>query len=462
MARRTTKKKDLTPEEKLAQALVPVAEWPYEVPENWCCISLAGATTRIKRGKAPKYTQESKTLVFAQKCNQKDGAISMEKAKFLSAEMLPKISEDEFLQDKDIVINSTGTGTLGRVGLFRVEYAHPYKKVLPDSHITVVRPSCFTISEYLFLFLKSKKDYLETKGVGTTNQKELRPDSIEELVFPLPPLPEQHRIVARTESLFAKLDEAKEKAQAVVDGFEERKAAILHKAFTGELTKKWREEKGISKDSWTTDSLGRFGTLERGRSKHRPRNDPSLFNGPYPFIQTGDVASSGRYVTSHKQSLSEKGLLQSRMFPKGTLCITIAANIGNTSILSYDCCFPDSVVGFTPNAGVLSEYIYYLFNTIQQELEANAPATAQKNINLKVLNGTVVTVPKTEEQQEIVRILDSLLEKQQQAKSSAEQVLDQIDTMKKAILARAFRGELGTNDPAEESAVELVKSVLEH
>ena len=197
--------------------------------------------------------------------------------------------------------------------------------------------------------------------------------------------------------------------------------------------------------------------LERGRSKHRPRNDPQLFGGKYPFIQTGDVARSGMYVVEHSQTLSEIGMEQSRMFPKDTLCITIAANIGDVAILTYDCCFPDSVVGFTPNNLTSSKFIYYMMSTIQSELEANAPATAQKNINLKILNDLMINLPSLGEQGEIIDRLENIFEKEQQAKEAAEAVLAQIDTMKKAILARAFRGELGTNDPAEEWAGELVK-----
>ena len=446
MARRTTKKKDLTPEEKLAQALVPVEEQPYEVPGNWCWVRLHHLLEPSKR-KTEDFSDLSIKYVGLEHMEKDCGIVSFG-------------FTNELKSTKNIF--TTGQLLYGKLRPYLNKHGIAQFDGVCSTDILVFSARKSTTAPFVNYFFDQQffLDYVISNSKGI-NLPRVSETVVLEAICPLPPLPEQLRIVARIESLFAKLDEAKEKAQAVVDGFEERKAAILHKAFTGELTRKWREERGIGKESWTTDSLGRFGTLERGRSKHRPRNDPSLFNGPYPFIQTGDVASSGRYVTSHKQTLSEKGVLQSRMFPKGTLCITIAANIGNTSILSYDCCFPDSVVGFTPNEGVLSEYIYYLFNTIQQELEANAPATAQKNINLKVLNGTVVTVPKTEEQQEIVHILDSILDKQEQAKSASEQVLDQIDTMKKAILARAFRGELGTNDPQEESAVELVRRALD-
>lgn len=280
------------------------------------------------------------------------------------------------------------------------------------------------------------------------------------LPFPLPPFAEQKRIVERIESLFAKLDEAKEKLQEVLDGFETRRAAILHKAFSGELTAKWREEHGVSLDSWEKKKLGDCGILERGKSKHRPRNDERLFGGEYPFIQTGDIASANMYVVEHKQTLSEFGLQQSKLFPAGTLCITIAANIGDVAILSYDCCFPDSVVGVTPYRNVDSKFIYYMMSVLKKEIEDNAPATAQKNINLKILNDVVINLPDIDEQNTIVEIIDRCFEKEQQTNKAVVVALQNIEEIKRAILARAFRGELGTNDENDECAVELLKMVL--
>ena len=198
----------------------------------------------------------------------------------------------------------------------------------------------------------------------------------------------------------------------------------------------------MADESWEEKTLDNCGIWERGRSKHRPRNAPELFGGKYPFIQTGDIANADIYINEHKQTLSEFGFQQSRLFPKGTLCITIAANIGKVAILTYDCCFPDSVVGFTPFENVDSKFMYFKINDIQKDLEAMAPATAQKNLNLKLLTSVLVRIPTLPEQQEIVRILDTVLEKESHAKEAAQTVLDQIALLKKSILARAFRGEL--------------------
>lgn len=146
------------------------------------------------------------------------------------------------------------------------------------------------------------------------------------------------------------------------------------------------------------EKLSNLGELNRGVSKHRPRNAPELLNGAYPLIQTGDVANSDTYITRYSSTYSELGLRQSRLWPKETLCITIAANIAKTGILKFNACFPDSVVGFISGDKVTSLYIHYWFSFFQKILENQAPMSAQKNINLKLLSELNVMVPSLEVQ----------------------------------------------------------------
>ena len=141
--------------------------------------------------------------------------------------------------------------------------------------------------------------------------------------------------------------------------------------------------------------LSELGSLDRGRSQHRPRNAPELLGGPYPLIQTGEVASAGLYITEYHNTYSEIGLKQSKMWKAGTLCITIAANIAQTAIMTFDACFPDSVVGFVPYNEVNALYMHYWFGFFQKILEEQAPQVAQKNINLKILSNLNVIVPET-------------------------------------------------------------------
>lgn len=465
MARGKKKEKELTPEEKLQQALVPVDEQPYEVPENWQYYRISGLVTHLKRGKAPKYVDKSDIPVFAQKCNQKDGTIAMEKAQFLNPETASRIKEEEFLKDEDVLINSTGTGTLGRVGYYRSDFSLPYQKVLPDSHMTVIRGIDVVSQNFLYYYLKSKQDYLEQQGVGTTNQKELRPEAIGNIVMPLPPLPEQQRIVDRIESLFAKLDEAKEKAQAVVEGFEDRKAAILHKAFTGELTERLRNKRGISLDSWESVTLNdvvrdfRYGTSEKSDYSFTGIpvfRIPNIGNGEIDFT---DIKYLSSKIVESAHQICENDILIIRSNGSRDL-------VGKCALvpkLEREYAYASFLIRIRPSERVRAEYLVQFLNsaTSRSQMFAKAKSSAGiNNINSKELGAIIMKLPELWEQDEISRQASKLLLLTQQAKETAEQVIDQIDSMKKSILARAFRGELGTNDPTDESAEKLLKRIL--
>ena len=457
---RGKKKETMTPEARLQAALVPESEQLYKVPKNWCWVRVS-SVCEFERGitfpaSAKEKEPTNANIPCLRTANIQD-ELEIDDLIYVDKAYM-KGNEAKLVQKDDIIMSSANSREL--VGKTSYVYNVPFPMTFGGFVLTIRAKT--TISKYLFYFLRLEffSGHFMGESTQTTNIANINTTKLGRYALSLPPLAEQQRIVDRIESLFAKLDEAKQKAQDALESFETRKAAILHKAFTGELTAQWRKEHGVGMENWERLKLGKIGTLERGRSQHRPRNDPRLFGGPYPFIQTGDVASANVYITEHHQTLSEFGMEQSRMFSAGTLCITIAANIGDVAILSYDCCFPDSVVGFIPNSRSISKFIYYMMSVLQKELEDNAPATAQKNINLKILNGVEMNVPPVIEQTEIVRILDDLLVKEQQVKEAAEGVLGQIDLIKKAILARAFRGELGTNDPSEESAVELLKQIL--
>lgn len=410
---------------------------PYELPEGWKWTSakdiadIYTGNSINEKVKAEKYTGQTTGLNFiGTKDVDFDGSINYENG--------VKITDFENFKTApaNTALLCIEGGSAGRKLGFTEEKVCFGNKLCAFVSKTIEPKLIYYYLQsnvFFYCFMKERHGLIGGVSVNTLKQ----------LPFPLPPtLAEQKRIVSRIESMFSKLDEAKDKAQSVVDGFELRRAAILHKAFTGALTAKWRKENGVSDESWEEKKLEDCGKWERGRSKHRPRNAPELFGGKYPFIQTGDIANADVFINEHKQTLSEFGFQQSRLFPKGTLCITIAANIGKVAILSYDCCFPDSVVGFTPFENIDSKFMYFKINDIQKYLEAMAPATAQKNLNLKLLTSVIIQIPTLAEQQEIVRILDSVLEKEADAKETAEYVLEQIDLLKKSILARAFRGEL--------------------
>ena len=452
------KKKEKTLEEKLQEALVPENQWPYMLPENWCWTRLNQVVNILNGDRGKNYPSKKdyvkEGIPFINAGAIADGVLEPEYFNYIGESKFESLRAGK-IQIDDILYCLRGS--LGKCAIIHLDM-----KGAISSSLCIMRRKYHINNKYIFYFLNSdiveKQQSLVENGSAQPN---LSAANVGNYIIPLPPLSEQKRIVHRIESLFAKLDEAKEKIQQVLDGAEMRKAAILHKAFTGELTKNWRKENGISEDSWESVKLKELGELNRGKSKHRPRNDPRLFNGPYPFIQTGDVSSSGMYIQKHSQTLSEFGMQQSRLFPKDTLCITIAANIGKVAILTYDCCFPDSVVGFTPNERTFSKYMYYSMLKIQKEIEALAPAVAQKNLSLKLLLDVNVQIPSVEEQHTIVKIIERLLKHEKNVISASMRSIESIETMKKSILAKAFRGELGTNNPTEDSALNLLKEVLQ-
>ncbi|MBD8046714.1 restriction endonuclease subunit S [Clostridium faecium] len=194
----------------------------------------------------------------------------------------------------------------------------------------------------------------------------------------------------------------------------------------------------LNTKNWDMKTLSEVGSLGRGVSKHRPRNAPELLGGDYPLIQTGDVANAVLYIKEYNSTYSELGLKQSKLWEKGTLCITIAANIAKTGILTFDACFPDSVVGFVAGDKTNNIFMYYWFSLFQKLLEDQAPESAQKNINLKILGGLKVIVPPIELQNQFadfVKQVDKL-------KFEMEKSLKELEDNFNSLMQRAFKGEL--------------------
>ena len=336
-----------------------------------------------------------------------------------------------------------------------------------NQHIFKVIPKEGVNKKYLYYYLLHVVDqlYAKTHGSGMVHIT-IKPFKATEI--PIPSLAKQQRIVDRIESLFARLDEAKQKAQDALDSFETRKAAILHKAFTGELTAQWRKEHGVGMESWETHELVECFEIVSGIQK-TPARSPK--DNPIPYLAVANVyrdkidLSDIRYfeVTAEeieKLKLQDKDILIVEGNGSGN-------EIGRCAMWHNElplCIHQNHIIRMrNKTADVLPEYVlYYLNSQVGRSVMQERAKTTAGLYNLSA--GKVKTIPlafaSLDEQIEIVRILDDLLVKEQQAKEAAEGVLEQIDLMKKAILARAFRGELGTNDPREESAAELVKTII--
>lgn len=312
-------------------------------------------------------------------------------------------------------------------------------------------------NRFLCYYLNS----INYKGLvsGTTRLK-LTQAQMKQINIPAVPLPEQERIVTRIEELFSELDKAVKTLQTTKQQLAVYRQAVLQDAFAGKFTQAFRSVSNpeireklqwSSKsetdslpnipNSWKYVALSQLGDLGRGKSKHRPRNDSKLFeDGKYPFLQTSEVKAANKYITEYKKMYGEFGLSQSKLWPKGTLCITIAANIAETAFLGIDACFPDSVVGFTPHDFVLPEYIKYFIESQKLRLWAFAPATAQKNINLNTLENLIVPFCAIEEQQELINQIESRLTTFEHIEQTVDTALAQADAMRQSILKQAFEG----------------------
>jgi type I restriction enzyme S subunit len=319
----------------------------------------------------------------------------------------------------------TGTIVFAKIGEairqnFRAVSTRP---MLFDNNVMGVIPQEERVdTTYLYFYLRTLDFY---HLAGKTTVPAIRKSTIEKLKIPLPPLEEQRRIAA----ILDKADGVRRKRKEAIRLTEELLKSTFLEMFGDPVT----NPKG-----WEVSPFGSLGKLDRGKSKHRPRNDPSLLGGKYPLIQTGDVANSKGVIKKYTQTYSDKGLAQSRMWPAGTLCITIAANIAQTGILTFDSCFPDSIVGFKPNNRVTTEYIQAWLGFLQPLLEDLAPQSAQKNINLQMLRELDVPVPPIDLQSKFSEFVERIGNNSRNYEKS-EAVMDNLFN---SLLQRAFRGEL--------------------
>ena len=235
------------------------------------------------------------------------------------------------------------------------------------------------LNKYLYYALKSRVKDPISSGKGSTFKAINRKD-LEDILIPVPSVKEQKQITSTLDLAQKLILLRKMQINALNSLVKSRFVGMFGDPVTNPM-------------GWKTLLLEKLGELNRGVSKHRPRNAPELLGGKYPLIQTGEIAAADIYVKEYSATYSEIGFRQSKIWPKGTLCITIAANIAKTAILDFDACFPDSVVGFISGEYTNQLFIHFWFSFFQKMLEEQAPESAQKNINLQILCGLDVIVP---------------------------------------------------------------------
>jgi type I restriction enzyme S subunit len=318
-----------------------------------------------------------------------------------------------------------------RVGLGKVCLLGQDTAINQDLRGIIPLDRAILSTRFLFWWLKSNAQTIVSKGTGATVQGVKLP-FIKSLRVPLPTLPEQQRIVGILDKTFEGITTAKANAEKTLQNaralFESQLQSVFMKRGEG-----WKQK--------TLEEIAT--TFGRGKSKHRPRNEKKLYGGKYPFIQTGDIRNADHYINEYSQTYSESGLAQSKLWPKGTICITIAANIAETGILDFDACFPDSVVGLVTNPKEADiGYVEYLLRSFKARLQAMGKGSAQANINMGTFENERFPFPSVAKQRLIVAKIDALREETQRLESIYQRKLNALEELKKSLLHQAFSGNL--------------------
>lgn len=284
---------------------------------------------------------------------------------------------------------------------------------------------------FLRAFLVSRYDLFNRAKTGAAIPH-LDKEAMYEMECPLPPLPEQRRIARLLGEAFADIARARSNVESNRQKSRILSESHLHSVFT-QRGKGWKQK--------TLEEIAI--TFGRGKSKHRPRNAPHLYGGNYPFVQTGDIRNADHTITEYSQTYSEAGLAQSKLWPKGTICITIAANIAETAILGFDACFPDSVIGVVVNPKEAeSSFIEYLLQSFKTRIQSMGKGSAQHNINMGTFEQQRFPLPPVAEQRQIVATLDKLRAETQRLAMLYELKLRALETLRKSLLHSAFSGKL--------------------
>lgn len=427
-------KKKLSLEELLEQSIIKEEEKSYKIPNNWIWTKLDNIVSICTGKKDANYGCE-------------DGIYP-----FFTCASEPIKCEGYSFDGESILL--PGNGANVGVALYYNGKFEAYQRTY-----VIQSNNSINLKYVYYHFVGFWKDYNADKQYGSaTNYIKL--GNFQEYPIPIAPLVEQQRIVERIESLFEKLDAAKELAQDALESFEKRKAAILHKAFTGELTTKWREENKVNLDTWEEKKLKEICTISSGGTPSRKK--PEYYTGNIPWIKTGEIRWN--YIFDAEEKITQEAIDNSsaKLVEKGAVLVAMygqGLTRGRAAILDTVAATNQAVCVLKVNENSFNKFIYYYFMYNYWKFREEAVGGNQPNLSGKIISDFQIKLPLLEEQHEIVTIIDYLLEKEQQAKELCD-IIEKIDLMKKAILVRAFRGDLGTNNPEEESAIELLKEAL--
>ena len=448
---KTTKNASSSIEKKVEQALIVPKDEPYHLPDNWCWVKLGSINQFVGRSVNPLSGPQVTFELYSVPSSHDDYPELVSGSEIGSTKQSVK---------KGDVLLCKINPRINRVWIVSNYTSNP---LIASSELIVIRNSRI-LPEYLMWCMRAPyfREFMlsNVSGIGGSLMR-AKPAQVKQYPIALAPLPEQKHIVEHIESLFSKLDEAKEKAQAIIDSYEIRKAAILHKAFSGELTAKWREENGVGIDSWERKLISECCKLGSGGTPSRKNS--GFYTGNIPWIKTGEI--NWNTVDYSEEMITQEAIDNSsaKLYKPGAVLVAMygmGKTRGKAAILGVEAATNQAVCVLQPKTELLNRFLFYFFMCNYWDIREQAVGGNQLNLSATIIGKLIIALPSFSEQEEISRLLDIILEKENDAKEVAESVIDQIDMMKKTILSRAFRGELGTNDPSEESAVELLKEIL--
>lgn len=366
-------------------------------------------------------TSESGDYLYLTSKNIRQNYLDLSNADYVDAAVHREIYKRCPVKKGDVLLTKDGANT----GLAAENTLEEEFSLL--SSVALLRPKAGVLSSrYLVHWINSPiGQRLMIQNMSGSAIRRLILAEIRRKEIPLPPLSEQKRIA----DILDKADAIRRKRQEAEAHFDKLLKSTFIQMFGNPIRNPME---------WDEEPLGVVATLDRGKSRHRPRDAKFLYGGPYPLVQTGDITNSNGFVRDYSQTYSEEGLAQSRLWPAGTLCITIAANIGKTAILTFDACFPDSVVGLIAGEKLTIEYVRHWFVAMEKATDAAATQVAQKNINLDYLRNLIIQVPPIDRQQQF----SSTVNKIRQARENAEVAHNEASTLFNSLVQRAFKGYL--------------------
>jgi type I restriction enzyme, S subunit len=480
-----------------------------DLPANWTKTSIGSVCLPVQKGNPKNFLKDTFRYIEVSGIDHENHRIKTTRS--IKVEKAPSRAKQQ-VRSGDIVLSNVRV-YLENIAQVPVDLDLQFA----STAFTVLRPATGIDKRFLYYYVLSRP-FINTltKLQHGNSPPAVLEDDVRAQHFNLPPSRQQALISSKIEELFSAIEKGEAELKRIQSLLQRYRQSVLIAAVTGELTREWRGknagaldsgedllnrilkarrkawektelEKMYTKgqkpkndkwkakykepkapgtsnlpklpDGWAWATFFQLGEFSRGKSKHRPRNDPKLYGGKYPFFQTGTVRNSNGRIKTYDNTYNDIGLAQSKLWPKGTVCLTIAANIAESGILEFDGCFPDSIVGLVPAEGVLGEYVEFFIRTVRNQLDAYAPATAQKNINLGILEEVAIPLPSTDEQKKIFSKVWTAISTVDSIQDEINGAFTQATAMRQSLLKAAFWGKLVPQDPTDEPASELLKRI---